>query len=213
MTLLLLLLLLASDGTQVFFLCLAWLPYSYSTHTTRQYSLRSALAVCDQSLRMARKRMRTSKRRMNRMAYAASVRCSAGIYFILLYSNVKYKCVCVWSAYTTSLDECVCVCVCSRCAAVSYLRLCHRYVRSLKARPNDHYYHKHISNSNPSESFKLQLASALSCIYIYIFVSMYVCSLRSLAVCCCCCCCLYFALCLFVPAAHVSSSYISFHFI
>lgn len=27
------------------FLCLAWLPYSYSTHTTRQHSLRSALAV------------------------------------------------------------------------------------------------------------------------------------------------------------------------
>lgn len=145
---------------------------------------------------------------MNRMAYAASVRCSAGIYFILLCSNVEYECVCMWSAYTTSLDECVCVCVCSRCAAVSYLRLCHRYVRSLKARPNDHYYHNHISNSNPSESFKLQLASALSCICIY--VSMYVCSLRSLAV--CCCCCLYFALCLFVPA-HVSSSYISFHFI
>lgn len=65
------------------------------------------------------------------------------------------------------------VCVCSRCAAVSYLRLCHRYVRSLKARPNDHYYHKHISNSNPSESFKLQLASALSCIYVYICI--YVC--------------------------------------
>lgn len=102
------------------FLCLAWLPYSYSTHTTRQHSLRSALAVCDQSLRMARKRMRTSKRRMNRMAYAASVRCSAGIYFILLYSNVKYKCVCVWSAYTTSLDECVCVCVLTlRCCFLS----------------------------------------------------------------------------------------------
>lgn len=61
---------------------------------------------------------------------------------------------------------CACVCMCSRCAAVSYLRLCHRYVRSLKARPNDHYYHKHISNSRPSERFKLQFASALSCVYV-----------------------------------------------
>lgn len=82
------------------------------------------------------------------------------------------------SAYTTTFDVCEfvcvceCVCMCSRCAAVSYLRLCHRYVRSLKARPNDHYYHKHISNSRPSERFKLQFASALSCVYVCMYVCM-----------------------------------------
>lgn len=43
------------------------LLYSYYSTTF------SALVLCDQSLRMARKRMRTSKRGMNRMAYAASV--------------------------------------------------------------------------------------------------------------------------------------------
>lgn len=65
------------------------------------------------------------------------------------------------------------MCMCSRCAAVSYLRLCHRYVRSLKARPNDHYYHKHISNSRPSERFKLQFASALSCVYVCMYACMH----------------------------------------
>lgn len=109
------------DATQVyFFLCLAWLPYSserslYFTHTTRQHS---PLLCCVISLCVWHKSEWEQANEEWTEWLTRPACCSAGIYFILLYSNVECVNVCV--AYTTTFDVCelvcVCVCVCARAA-------------------------------------------------------------------------------------------------